>query len=947
MKRRKVLAMLMTAVMTFTSVAPETALVALAGDDDAAEDVVVEELPFDLKGMPEGYVLDEEQYEMKAALKENDVLNVFKGMTEGVDYEADTVVCLADSEEEAQTIAEAYNGELELYAQGVAEIKLNGSVTVEQAFTVAADEAYAIPVVEPNYYGKLEDPFQYNVETDYMDGSDFFAEMDASAKKPGKLVWQDWVTGKDGAAALLSNPDEYIKDPASTYYQYMHEMVGTYNAWSASMGSTEITAAVIDTGVYPDHPDLKGRVTQVAVGNVKADAYSSSHATHVAGIIGASANNGVGGAGIAPNVKILSLNVFGENEEYTHAAVARALNICAERKVQVVNMSIGTIAYSPMEAEAAKTAVDAGCVIFVAMGNENSECRCTPVCYDGVIGVASVDITGERSCFSNFGSWADIAAPGTSIMSCYNPLVSGDKSRSVGGQGLYGLMSGTSMASPVAAGCAALYMSKFGKVSADEMLKIMQKNATKTKSKKIGKIVNVGEMFLANGAGGKATAAQSDDKNFFTIELEDAAEGSYAVYTVDGSEPALMDGVVVNGTVYTDSVELVPAEGQNTVVVNTMVVDPSGIAGEVESYTFEVPNTEITGAKSGASFTIKSDSRLADGKANLFTVNVPGTTIDDAAMTLDAGTAVSWTSSNAKVVEVVTAEGNKTVVKALKAGSAKITAKASDGSKAVVNIKVVVPVSKLVVDVDGFGYGGQIAVGKSRKAKVYVGDSYGKPTNKKLEWDYLVANDEAATAVFKNAKAVKITANGKVSINKKNWNKALQSAFSVKEMVIGDRVGLTVIARTTDGTNLSDSVPFIVHNCATVFVPVDLSGYYNGKNFNFSSSEWYTNDDIGTNGYLAGRRIPIAVDSYNPYDLDVEVSSSNPELVSVRADGAYTNSAGQLYTDTYKGKKVYFYAVTIYAPDTCAKAGKTGSAKITVKLKDGSNKKATFTVKVK
>ena len=70
MKRRKVLAMLMTAVMTFTSVAPETAMVALAGDD-AEVDVAAEELPFDLKGMPAGYVLDEKQIEMKADLKEN------------------------------------------------------------------------------------------------------------------------------------------------------------------------------------------------------------------------------------------------------------------------------------------------------------------------------------------------------------------------------------------------------------------------------------------------------------------------------------------------------------------------------------------------------------------------------------------------------------------------------------------------------------------------------------------------------------------------------------------------------------------------------------------------------------------------------------------------------------------------------------------------------------
>ncbi len=943
MKRRRVLAMLMTAVMTFTSVAPETAMVATAGDDDTAVDVVVEELPFDLKGMPADYVLDETQIEMKADLKENSALDAFKGMTEGKDYEADTVVCLADSAEEAQTIAEAYNGELELYAQGVAEIRLNGSVTVEQAFTVGADEKYAMPVVEPNYLGKLDDPFKYNTDGDYVAGSDFIAGMETSAKKPGKLIWQDWVLGNNGAAALLSNPDEFIKDPASVTYQWMHDMVGTYNAWSASMGSPDITVAVIDTGVYPDHPDFDGRVTQIAVGDVPADVYSSSHATHVAGIIGASANNGIGVAGIAPEVKILSLNVFGDSDEYTSAAVARALEICADQKVQVANMSIGFIGYSAMEAEQMKKAIDAGCCVFAAMGNENSESRCTPAVYDGVIAVASVNIMGERSVFSNFGSWADIAAPGTTIMSCYNPEVEDDLDRSYEGKGYYGLMSGTSMASPVAAGCAALYMSKFGVVTPDKMLQIMQKTGTKSKSKKIGKIVNVGEMFLSNGAGGKAAATRSDDGKSFTIELEGAAEGSYAVYTVDGTEPAMMAGAVVNGTVYTGSVELVPAKGQKTVVVKTLAVDPNGIAGDVESYSFEVPEAGIEGAKAGASFTISGD-RVVNGKADLFTVNIPGTEYDDTVLELNAGTSVKWSSSNAKVLQVVTAEGEVTTVKALKSGSAKITAKAADGSKAVLNVKVVVPVSKLVVDVDGFGYGGMIAVGKSRKVNVYIGDNYGKPSNKKLKWDYIVG-DEAATAIFKEKKAVKISSSGKVSISRKNWNKALEAAYGAKEMQIGDRLAVTVIAQTTDGTELFDHVPLVVHNCATIFEPIAISGdaFYGCKTFEYDAESWLNDaDSIGIQGDV----MLLAVDSENRHDLDVDVSSSNADLVSVRADGILADDDGNTITDIYKGKSVCFYMVTIYAPDT-AKPGKKGSAKITVKLKDGSNKKATFTVKIK
>ncbi|MCR4642693.1 MAG: S8 family serine peptidase, partial [Lachnospiraceae bacterium] len=398
MKRRKVLAMLTTAVMTFTSLAPEGVLLVRAEDD--ATEAEAEVLPYGLTGMPDSYVPDAEELEMKAFLKENEALESLNGMTPGVDYVEGSVICLADDEEEAKTIAEAYNAELISYAQGVAELRLPESMSVADALSVAQDENYRLPVVEPNYLVHRVDPDiedvivseEYELENAVEDGN--------GTDKAPEATWQDWVLGSVTAPAMLNNPDLYIKDPSSPYYQWYHETIGTYNAWATTMGSPDVTVAVIDDGVNPDHPDLKGRVTQVKVNNINPAAYTDSHATHVAGIIAASANNGIGGAGVAPKVKILSLNVFGTSESCATADEIRALNICIERGIKVVNMSLGGAGYSASEDLTMSQLAATGCCVLAAAGNENSGMKHYPAAFRDTISVGSVNIAGTRSRFS-------------------------------------------------------------------------------------------------------------------------------------------------------------------------------------------------------------------------------------------------------------------------------------------------------------------------------------------------------------------------------------------------------------------------------------------------------------------------------------------------------------------------------------------------------------------
>lgn len=911
MKRRKVLAMLMTAVMTFTSVAPQTALVANA--EDGEEDVVVEELPFDLKGMPDGYTLSEEQLEMKAAMKEHDVLGTFAGLTEGVDYEEDTVICLADTEEEARAIAEAYNSELVHFELGIGRIKLPETLTIQQVLTVAEDPAYLMPVVAPNYYNQLIDSVESDDEFNFDDLQEFISETTAATDVHASL-WEKYVQ-KGG----LANPDTYLKDPASSYYQWMHDMIGTYDAWDGSMGSDTISVAVIDTGVLPDHPDLGGRVTQVKVNSIPVDYYTSSHATHVAGIIGATAGNGAGVAGVAPKVKIYSYNVFGE-KGCSDTDWMAALNSCAEKNIQVANMSLGGPAYNPLAQQTINNVTAKGVNVVVAMGNDYSNLKSYPAVYDNTISVSSVNPKGEKSAFSTYGKDADVCAPGTHIMSCYNPKsleAAEEKENSyVDPSGYYGIMSGTSMATPVVSGICALYMSKYGPQKTPDMLKILQKNATKTSSKQIGKIVNVSKMF-ASGAKAKP---KSEDNKVLTFDIEGADEGAYVVYTTDGTDPALVDGQIFNGQVFDGAVEF--DSSKSVVVVKSIVVTAAGEIGNIETASFSVADkndAEIVEAKAAPIAVTGDNDRVKENKAYIYTANVPNTKYDDTVLTLTAPSSVKWSvdKKGAKVVEVATAEGTSTVIKGLKTGKATITAEGPDKSKTKIKVEVIVPASSISITPDGSAGGdfaGHIAIGKSATAGVVLGNTYGKPSVTKVDWDYIVGTSEALNEAAHNNKAVKISAKGKISINKKGWEKAN----------IGE-ANIVVVAKTTDGTGLAAYAEYTVWKPATKFkavtVNLNTGSYTEAKRVRVGN---FTNNGSGAYYVVMG----VITDKQISLKSDVPVTSSNP------------NFAGAKFVSMAKTKEGdYLYLFQVFA----GRKTSSGSAKITVTLNDGSKKKASIT----
>lgn len=207
----------------------------------------------------------------------------------------------------------------------------------------------------------------------------------------------------------------------------------------------DVVVAVIDTGVKADHPFLEDESGDSRV--LKSDREmdnsptEDNHGTHVAGIIADNTNS---------NVKIRSYNYFWyRNKENTASTVTLTDEIYSAiaDEVDVINMSLSGEGYSYAVERAIRVANDNGIVVVVAAGNKAADASgYYPANIPESITVASTNYDDKPRDNSNFGSCVDIAAPGGDILSSvfYD---------------LYAFKSGTSMASPFVAACAAMLKS--------------------------------------------------------------------------------------------------------------------------------------------------------------------------------------------------------------------------------------------------------------------------------------------------------------------------------------------------------------------------------------------------------------------------------------------------------------------------------------------------------
>ena len=249
-------------------------------------------------------------------------------------------------------------------------------------------------------------------------------------------------------------------------------------AWARTTGQGVIVA-VIDSGVDPEHPDLKANLrplidevaafdrTDIIGDESFAGRDGHGHGTHVCGLVAAVRNNGLGVVGGAPGATILPIKVTANDGETDDAAIAKGITDAVDQGARVLNLSIGGPDPSELLLEALNHAFQRNATVVIAAGNDGGLVN-YPAAYPGVIAVGGSTELESVARYSSRGDDLVLVAPGGGAPGAeegdqvYSTLptydcaltLNGGKPKNYGGQ------AGTSMASPLVSALAALVLAQ-------------------------------------------------------------------------------------------------------------------------------------------------------------------------------------------------------------------------------------------------------------------------------------------------------------------------------------------------------------------------------------------------------------------------------------------------------------------------------------------------------
>ncbi|MEK6321257.1 MAG: S8 family serine peptidase [Acidobacteriota bacterium] len=300
--------------------------------------------------------------------------------------------------------------------------------------------------------------------------------------------------------------------PTSTMWNLAKILWKEARAKSGFKDANQIRIAVLDTGIDPKHPDLKGRVKSYTflhpdIPDASGDQDLIGHGTHVSGTITALINNKVGINGICA-CQLLEWKIFTDIAEFVSfeegfqyfvdpVMYRRALADCLDQGVDVINLSIGGPGKPDHQEQTLFDALLAnGTTIVAAMGNEREEGSPTsfPAAIKGVIAVGATSIDDTVASFSNRGNHIVLSAPGVGIWSTV-PTYSGQFGfQAIHGPGgkpkegkrmrretNYDSWDGTSMATPHVTAAVGLLLANRGKMSPADARAQLTKTADKVK----------------------------------------------------------------------------------------------------------------------------------------------------------------------------------------------------------------------------------------------------------------------------------------------------------------------------------------------------------------------------------------------------------------------------------------------------------------------------------
>ena len=291
---------------------------------------------------------------------------------------------------------------------------------------------------------------------------------------------------------FLPKVSAYTPNDPQQSTQWFLAKVKLFDAWGVQQGDTNVVIGITDTGTDTDHPDLAANIKHNYadpingidddndgyidnfsgwdVGENDNDAQvgncgTCDHGSHVSGCADAVTDNGVGVAGPGFKCKFIPVKIADATGALTKAY--EGITYAADAGCQIINCSWGGAGGGSFGQQVIDYATfNKNSLVVVAAGNNNSSIEFFPAAYNNAFCIAATSTNDSKSSFSNYGSYIDVCAPGSNIYSTVydNSYVS---------------YSGTSMASPIAAGCAAIVKSQnpsFNALQIGEQLRITADN---------------------------------------------------------------------------------------------------------------------------------------------------------------------------------------------------------------------------------------------------------------------------------------------------------------------------------------------------------------------------------------------------------------------------------------------------------------------------------------
>ena len=272
-------------------------------------------------------------------------------------------------------------------------------------------------------------------------------------------------------AVEYAEPDYLVApnaEPNDTFFKYQWHLntINAPQAWDSVTGNSQVKVLVCDTGINSSHPDLSQLLSLPGKNFVDGSSNTEPihyHGTAVAGTMSGYGNNGKGISGVTWNVKIIPGKISNASSGSAYYSdMAECITYGGDQGAKVVNLSYRAYQSSTIDSAAAYLK-NRGGLVFIAAGNDSQDVSSFLDSENSIV-VGSTTSSNARSSFSNYGKPIDLFAPGSSI---FATNLSG-----------YGRWSGTSAASPVAAGAAALLFSYDPNLSPEQVETALFETAT-------------------------------------------------------------------------------------------------------------------------------------------------------------------------------------------------------------------------------------------------------------------------------------------------------------------------------------------------------------------------------------------------------------------------------------------------------------------------------------